>query len=144
MRYILPLTITIINITILIMKGFICFPVVRMVNNANLYFTSIQVACLLEVRAHRGVFSCILLENKNINYVNSRGFVPPQSFTIKNILESATGKWNLEQNLQNPMCEHEQWLVQVFPKSKAEAMAFLCFVHAHNILRTPLIRECSC
>ena len=46
----------------------------------------------LEVRAHRGVFSCILLENKNINYVNSRGFVPPQSFTIKNILESATGK----------------------------------------------------
>ena len=54
------------------------------------------------------IFSCILLGNKNINYVNSRGFVPPQSFTIKNILESATGKCNLGQNLQNPMCEHEQ------------------------------------
>lgn len=51
-----PIALAIINIIILIMKGFICFPVVRIVNNANLCFTSIQVACLLEVRAHRGVF----------------------------------------------------------------------------------------
>ena len=29
----------------------------------------------------------------------------PQSFTSKNILKSATGKWNLELNLQNPMYE---------------------------------------